>query len=252
MGAAIAPPPGHGPYCFRVHGQVYHTTSHLEPPNGEQPKYAQLYIVDPPTALDHRLRLPENEGCDPELMKTLDNLMRELNPFIAAYRMLKEVEDNEKKRALAEDRPPREVTLALRSDREQDQRRYNLPTHNEVAMVFVDQDGEPPFKRDIRIYPRTPTAESQFVQLNILNPNLDPMTYPIFFPNGEKGWQPNLPLQARQYGPQLKRKYITMLQYKQFQLAIRENTFNPILHGGRLFQQWIVDSYLQVRILYFN
>ncbi len=43
-----------------------------------------------------------------------------------------------------------------------------------------------------------------------------------------------------------------MLQWKKSQLAVRRDTtndgilFNPILHGGKLTQQWIVDSHLQV------
>lgn len=37
-----------------------------------------------------------------------------------------------------------------------------------------------------------------------------------------------------------------MLQYKIAQVAIREDAFNPILYAGKIFQQWIIDSYLQV------
>lgn len=36
-----------------------------------------------------------------------------------------------------------------------------------------------------------------------------------------------------------------MLQYKVAQTAIRDR-FNPIISAGKLTQQWIVDSYLQV------
>ena len=37
-----------------------------------------------------------------------------------------------------------------------------------------------------------------------------------------------------------------MLQHKVSQIAVRDEEFNPILHGGKLFQQWAVDSHLQV------
>jgi Helitron helicase-like domain at N-terminus len=36
-----------------------------------------------------------------------------------------------------------------------------------------------------------------------------------------------------------------MLQHKVAQTAIRPN-FNPIISSGKLFQQWVVDSYVQV------
>ena len=42
--------------------------------------------------------------------------------------------------------------MIFKRDRQSDQRRYNEPTSNEVAMVFVNEDGESPFHRDIRIY----------------------------------------------------------------------------------------------------
>lgn len=61
---------------------------------------------------------------------------------------------------------------------------------NEDTMVFVNDDDEPPFGRDIRIYPRTPDDLSNpFVNINILNANLDSMSYAVLFPFGEPGWQ---------------------------------------------------------------
>lgn len=37
-----------------------------------------------------------------------------------------------------------------------------------------------------------------------------------------------------------------MLQYKIAQISIKKDTFNPILYAEKLFQQWVIDSYLQV------
>uniref|UniRef100_A0A0L8GSB4 Helitron helicase-like domain-containing protein n=1 Tax=Octopus bimaculoides TaxID=37653 RepID=A0A0L8GSB4_OCTBM len=37
-----------------------------------------------------------------------------------------------------------------------------------------------------------------------------------------------------------------MLQHKVSLTADRDCEFNPVIHGGKLFQQWAVDSYLQV------
>ena len=47
MGAQISLPPGHGPYCFRIHGQVYHNSGALHPIEGQTRKFAQIYILDP-------------------------------------------------------------------------------------------------------------------------------------------------------------------------------------------------------------
>ncbi|OXA46564.1 hypothetical protein Fcan01_18731 [Folsomia candida] len=36
MGANIAPPPGYGPYCFRINGQIYHRTGSLHPTGAKE------------------------------------------------------------------------------------------------------------------------------------------------------------------------------------------------------------------------
>lgn len=46
MGANITPPPGYGPYCFRINGEIYHRTASLHPSNEDNRKFAQLYILD--------------------------------------------------------------------------------------------------------------------------------------------------------------------------------------------------------------
>ncbi|GBN02215.1 hypothetical protein AVEN_15143-1 [Araneus ventricosus] len=114
-------------------------------------------------------------------------------------------------------------------------------------MVFVNSDGEPPFERDIRLYPLNPENPQQpFININILSPNLDPMAYPTLFPYGEPGWQPNWRCDSYQgaQGNQ-SRVNVRMLQYKSALTAVRDD-FNPIISAGKLTQQWIVEWYLQV------
>ncbi|XP_014768871.1 uncharacterized protein LOC106868220 [Octopus bimaculoides] len=50
FGVKLAASPGRGPYCFRIRGQTYHTTTNLHPAN-DQPQYGQLYIIDADEAL---------------------------------------------------------------------------------------------------------------------------------------------------------------------------------------------------------
>lgn len=267
MGAQIAEPPGSGPYVFRIHGTVHHRTTHLNPPEGLSRKFAQLYVVDSTQAVEQRIEETENEGCCPQVMDAIDRFLRENNRLAASYQMIREIEERERATAERENKSIPVVNMVMRRDRQSDQRRYNMPTSNEIAMVFVDNDGEPPFERDIRIYPRNPVNENQqFVNINILSPNLDPMTYVILYPYGEPGWQPNW--QCEPYPGKLNTKNcfvlknskifyqlpgalqgsrtnVSMLQFKVAQTAIR-NEFNPIISAGKLTQQWIVDSYLQV------
>jgi hypothetical protein len=46
MGATISPPPAYGPYCFRIHGQIYHRVRPLHPKGKEPLRFSQLYILD--------------------------------------------------------------------------------------------------------------------------------------------------------------------------------------------------------------
>ncbi|GBN12749.1 hypothetical protein AVEN_246718-1 [Araneus ventricosus] len=55
MGAEIKAPPGTGPYCFRIHGQIYHMVSLLYSNERNKPGYGQLYIFDSSEASNRRI-----------------------------------------------------------------------------------------------------------------------------------------------------------------------------------------------------
>ena len=74
MGANIAPPPGYGPYCFRINGKIYHRAGALHPINDDQRKFAQLYILDPDETSEQRLQI--NARCNPDLMAELYTRLR--------------------------------------------------------------------------------------------------------------------------------------------------------------------------------
>ena len=131
------------------------------------------------------------------------------------------------------------VNVVFNKNIHRDMNRYNVPTTGEIAMIFSDKNGEPPFERDIKVYARNTNYDN--INLNILSPHLDPMTYALLYPRGEPGWTRDLVSQSSNT-----RYKISMLQFKITQLAIRQDVFNPHLHAGKLLQQWIVDSYLQV------
>ena len=54
------PPPGIGPPCFRICGQVCHRTGTLYPEQGIPPLYGRLYIYDSSTSLDRRMEHQAN------------------------------------------------------------------------------------------------------------------------------------------------------------------------------------------------
>ena len=226
-----------GPYCLKIHGQVYHTTYNVNNVDENKPrKYAQLYVIDTDQANDIRTRNGANAACDFSVMSNLDRLIRSVNPYAQAYYNMAEVERQAKSNGTYKGN----LSMVFNRSLNRTAKRYNAPTASEIAMIFTDNNGEPPFERDIKVYAKGVSTDN--LQLNLLSPHLDPMTYVLFYPHGELGWQPNMILPS--YNESMQK--ISMLQYKVAQISIQSNKFNPILSGGKLFQQWVVDSYLQV------
>ncbi|GFS63321.1 helitron_like_N domain-containing protein [Trichonephila inaurata madagascariensis] len=91
-GAQVVPPAGRGAYCFRIHGQIYHRTSHLHTAQAGEEKFAQLHVLDSELATCRRMERCENFECNPELMRSIDEVIRRVNPFAAAYIMMWELE----------------------------------------------------------------------------------------------------------------------------------------------------------------
>uniref|UniRef100_A0A0L8HQA2 Helitron helicase-like domain-containing protein n=1 Tax=Octopus bimaculoides TaxID=37653 RepID=A0A0L8HQA2_OCTBM len=118
-----------------------------------------------------------NERCIPEVKHRLDEIIRENNVYTASYSTLQEVELHEEQHAQQEQRPMSVVNLVFNKDGTADRRKYNLPTVNEMAMVFSNTEGDPSFIREFKVYPRN--NEVPVINLNILSPNLDPMTLKV-------------------------------------------------------------------------
>nr|XP_047137563.1 uncharacterized protein LOC101241181 [Hydra vulgaris] len=233
--ARIAPPSDHGPPCFRICGQFVHRVGNLRPDQNVLPAYCQLYVYDPNTALNFRME--QNDCCIRELMEFLQTIISQENPFALAFKNMAEIEDEEVRQAALEGRPTSIVKMSLLEGG--DRRRYNLPSHEEVAIVFVGDDGAPPPSREVVIYPRGQALKT----ISSMSANLDPMIYPIFFPRGDAGWHEQLehhPDRATRV-----RNRVTLSQYYNYRLSVRE-TFNPIFYGKKLFQQYAVDAYVKI------
>ncbi|UYV71113.1 hypothetical protein LAZ67_8001784, partial [Cordylochernes scorpioides] len=180
MGAQVSPPPGYGPYCFRIQGQIYHRTGTLHPEDGEGRKFAQLYILDTEVATEERLKLKENQGCNKDLMNAVATLLHQINPFTEAYRMLGDVEKEEERKAKENNNELPSIVMAIKQDRKQDHRRGEQGWHDQIWQVST-----------------------------------------------------------------AKLHRVTQLQFFSYCLSNR-NFFNPLLNGGKLTQQFIVDAYVKI------
>ena len=149
MRATISSPPGRGPYCFRIHGQIYRNTTPMDK-NTDNPKYADLYFMDSSQAPEYRDHSEVKTGCYRDLMEEIDAMLRRLNPYAAVYKMMRQVLEEEYRREQAENLPHRTLGIIISSDRKNlDKRRYNNPTTNEIPVLFKSSNGEPPAERDL-------------------------------------------------------------------------------------------------------
>ena len=114
-------------------------------------------------------------------------------------------------------------------------RRYNLPHHEKVAVVFVVQDGVSPVPKDVVIYPRDRLLQT----ILALSCNMDPMCYPLLFPCGDAGSHREIV----HVSERATRVYnlTTMLQFYAYRIAKRNN-FSPILHSKKFYQQYVDDA----------
>ena len=237
MSANYTPPTGRGPPIFRICGQIYHRTASLYPPENHPPSFHQLYILDPEEANRYRFENPVSQNCVPEVMEIISKTLEESNPYVYHLKNMHQVILEQDSAARSAGIEPPQISLHLRTG--PDRRRYNAPAHHEVAALFTAVDGVPQIPKDVVVYPHDHPLRA----ISIWSPNCDPLSFPLLFPCGEPGWQPNI-AHVSENATDI-RSNTTLLQYCTFRWADRGN-FNPLLYGDMLTQQKMCDDFLKV------
>nr|XP_043635343.1 uncharacterized protein LOC122606563 [Erigeron canadensis] len=219
-----------GVYTFRVHGGIYHQVDQLVPRDGT-PRYLQLYFYDPDTEEDLRLRWP---NLDKNIVHIVTRALA-ANPYATTFR------------SMAQLGPLDSYRITLNASVELDQRMYNRPTTSKVAGIWVEgNDNITSYKRSIVLYGRS----QHFQRIQHYFGCYDPLSYHLFFPNGESGWHNRIPRNGfsmdeivndednigdDEDGEGRGRKTVSMREYYCYKFQVRP-TENVILLGGRLLQ----------------
>ena len=180
---------GRGPPVYVLHGQAYHSLSTLIPSNADTERYGQLYAFDPDEASERRISW--DAGLDKKILHKLHCMLLHLddagnlNPYAIAYKHLWEKMQEQQQAGVQP-----KVALRFRSGSTPDPRRYSLPTCRDIAVVFTGLHA--PSKRDATVYLRSTVGCGDTHNVSSLNEHVDPLTYPLLFPYGEKGWCPEL------------------------------------------------------------
>ncbi|KAL6569662.1 hypothetical protein OROMI_014176 [Orobanche minor] len=222
---------GRGPYSFRMGGQNIHRIGPMMPKTGDAPQYAQLYIYDTQNEADNRLKALSGSGksgLDQAIVEQIKNMMDEHNPYAKVYRMARD--------RLSLNNSV-EIRLQLIGRRQKDGRTYNLPTASEVAAVIEGDIENAPDKRDIVL-----EKQSGFLKhIDEFMPCYLPLQYPLLFAYGEDGWYTDIPKNKFS-----KRPNLTLREFLAFRIQDRVKEGHQLLHGRRLFQQFLVDSYIMM------
>ncbi|KAI0311386.1 hypothetical protein OF83DRAFT_1068932, partial [Amylostereum chailletii] len=158
---------GRGPYVFKIRGGLRHLSGPLSPPEGMPPSFSQLYVYDPEAALNQRKH--RNRNLHQATMEVLQTTLTRDHQYARAYRRAHEVLEEEE---------VDEIILRLESDPAQDQRRYNLPTADEIAAIIPGDGTEIRGQRDILLRKRT----GGFRRIDSSNPAYAPLQYVLLFP----------------------------------------------------------------------
>ena len=81
---------GHGPYVFKISGQLCHRIGSLVPIEGKRPEYAQLYIFDTDNEVRNRMHIGTyaNRGFRPnsDIVAALIDMLNTHNPIVRLFR----------------------------------------------------------------------------------------------------------------------------------------------------------------------
>ena len=208
---------------FHICGELCHLSGALAPLDGQQPRYAQLYVYEPQEALAMQMNM--NVDLQPDVMESLQALLHTSHQYAEMYRHAYEI--------LQAYGPTEDATVCLCLTAFTDCRTYNLPTVDEVAVILPADHSTLP--RDIVLH----LQHGPLHRISDLHPAYCPLQYPLLFPSAENGWYPELCLHGLN-------KHLSQCSYVCYYLQVCPTEFSTLLHGGHLFCRYIVDMYASV------
>ncbi|MCH79880.1 ATP-dependent DNA helicase PIF1 [Trifolium medium] len=230
---------GGGPPQFILSGQNYHRIGSLLPEAGTTPKFAQLYIHDTQNEVRNRaacFRSDNNkkEPIDISLVEDLKEMIDYCNPLAKSFRKVRDA---------IQSGYAHNLSLRLYRKRSNDSRMHNIPTVDEVAGLIVGDFEESEIGRDVivndRQYGLTRIHETHVLFL--------PLQYPLLFPWGENGWEPDIPHRKTKEVPtDEKEDRVKIREFMAFRIQERKKEFGNIVFAKRLFQQFVVDCYTMI------
>ena len=220
---------------FKVQGQIYHRAGSLLPAEGE-PQFLHIYFMGD-QAREVQQRCANIPDLQQNVVLELQELLHANNAYLHIF-----------KTAL-ERMPTDEYKVVIRADkapRHEHQRRFNVPTFDEVAIVMVGNEFD---RRDIVLQKRNNLLQ----RVAETHRSYDALQYPLMFWQGEDGYSFGIPQTNPDTGNNVLGKKVTAMDFYAYRIMIRSGEDNHLLKFRQLFHQFIVDMYAKIeseRLLY--
>ncbi|CAN7045145.1 unnamed protein product, partial [Brassica rapa subsp. trilocularis] len=235
---------GRGPDMFQLQGENYHLLgAGITPPEGSEPKFGQLYIVDTENEVENRAKclslgkrpfqVKKKDHLRKDIIETLMKMLNEVNPYVKKFRSARDRFNTD---------PENSFHMRIVSERLKDGRTYNTPTASEVAALIPGDFSLDMDRRDIVLQKNS----GKLLRINEIHASYLALQYPLLFTYGEDGFRLGIKKGATEKTKKHKKPNISMRQWFAFRLHERKNESHSLLHSRRLFQQFVVDAFTTI------
>jgi len=134
---------------------------------------------------------------------------------------------------------------------QQDQRTYNLPTAEEMAVIIPEEGVHHAIdNKDVVLWAK----EGRLECISQNSSSYVALYYVLLFPKGENWWHPRIPIcgaQLKERGENARQKnkeehahsqVVSDTCYYAYRLYGRDGVQPPLFYGEKLFQQFVVDT----------
>lgn len=215
-----------GGFTYRIHGSLYHQIGSILPPDKETPKFSSLYFYDQQQALTLRQNLITTE----EEIEECRDIMEKIQEEILANNQLVKIY---KQRGLEALDSPEKIMVIHDNYKKIDIRTYNRPSDNDIAAIIPADPSQCIGNRDVIVEQRSGLLK----RIHHSHTLSQALNYVILFPHGTPGWNYEMKQDYR----------ITLRNYVNYYLQIRDGHFNTLFKGGRLSHQWVCEQYVNIQ-----
>ena len=223
-------------------GRVIHQMGPLQAAPGVQPRFAQVYVLDPSLETTTRFAnmnlpvgmKPNEKEIMKKLMETVQKAIHQHNPYVHEFKQVLEIPDED----LGEGKI---VISATARPQDGHNRVYNVQANLQELSIVTNEE-----QHDLVIQLRGGGLKI----IPDLNPKGMPLHFTLLFINGMHGWHKD-----REHEDRIKR--LTVREFFVFHLNVRNTDSDFIFRAGRLLQEFILNCWVtcesqRLKFLRFN